>query len=93
MSRLFPSRLLWTLLLLTPAVVLSLSLSRGADPAKEKDPGVSALKAASALYGRDAQLDAYLRGQRHFPADWLHEQELALEMARLGEVLAGVAAP
>src|SRR3989449_2578809 len=52
-----------------------------------------AVKAASALYGRDAQLDAYLRGQRHFPADWLHEQELALEMARLGEVLAGVAAP
>src|SRR6266404_6238265 len=52
-----------------------------------------AVKTASALYGRDAQLDAYLRGQRHFPADWLHEQELALEMARLGEVLAGVAAP
>jgi len=41
-----------------------------------------------ALYGRDVQLDAYLRGQRHFPADWLHDQELALEMARLGEVLA-----
>jgi hypothetical protein len=52
-----------------------------------------AVKAASALYGRDAQLDAYVRGQRHFPADWLHEEELALEMARLGEVLAGVAAP
>src|SRR5256885_6969955 len=48
-----------------------------------------AVKAALALYGRDVQLDAYLRGQRHFPADWLHEQELAPEMARLGEVLAG----
>ena len=52
-----------------------------------------AVKTALALYGRDVQLDAYLRGQRHFPADWLHEQELALEMARLGEVLAGVSAP
>jgi hypothetical protein len=52
-----------------------------------------AVKAASALYGRDAQLDAYLRAQRHFPAEWLNDAELALEMARFGSVLAGVAAP
>jgi hypothetical protein len=54
---------------------------------------VEALNAASALYGRDAQLDAYLRTQRHFPAHWLSESELALEVARLGGVLAGVAPP
>ena len=52
-----------------------------------------AVKAASALYGRDVQLDAYLRAQRHFPADWLREPEIALEIARLGSVLAGVASP
>jgi hypothetical protein len=54
---------------------------------------VDALKAASALYGRDAQLDAYLRAQRHFPSEWLSDPELALELARLGSVLAGVAPP
>jgi len=54
---------------------------------------LEAVKAASALYGRDAQLDAYLRAQRHFPADWLLDAELALEVARLRNVLAGVAPP
>ena len=54
---------------------------------------MEALKAASALYGRDPQLDAYLRAQRHFPADWLLDGELALEIARLRGVLAGVAPP
>ena len=54
---------------------------------------MEAVKAASALYGRDPQLDAYLRGQRHFPADWLLDGELALEIARLRGVLAGVAPP
>src|SRR5205807_8059083 len=52
-----------------------------------------AVRAASALYGRDAQLDAYLRAQRHFPADWLSEPELALEIARVSPLLGGVAAP
>ena len=52
-----------------------------------------AVRAASALYGRDAQLDAYLRAQRHFPADWLSEPELALEIARVSALLGGVAAP
>jgi hypothetical protein len=52
-----------------------------------------ALQAASALYGRDVHLDAYLRGQRHFPAHWLHEAEIDLEVARLGALLAGVSPP
>ena len=52
-----------------------------------------AVKAAAQLYGRDAQLDAYLRAQRHFPADWLTERELALEIARVSDVLGQVAPP
>jgi hypothetical protein len=52
-----------------------------------------AVKAAFELYGRDAQLDAYLRSQRHFPTGWLHDTELALEIARFTGVLAGVAPP
>jgi hypothetical protein len=52
-----------------------------------------AVRAASALYGRDAQLDAYVRAQRHFPADWLSEPEVALEIARVSALLGGVAPP
>ena len=52
-----------------------------------------AIQAASGLYGRDAHLDAYLRAQRHFPAQWLHEAEIELEIARLGALLAGVSPP
>jgi hypothetical protein len=52
-----------------------------------------AVKAAFALYGRDAQLDAYLRAQRHFPVDWLSESDLALEIARVATLLGGVAPP
>ena len=52
-----------------------------------------ALQAAWALYGRDHHLDAYLRAQRHFPARWLHEAEIALEIARLGGLLNGVSQP
>jgi hypothetical protein len=52
-----------------------------------------ALAAAWALYGRDVHLDAYLRAQRHFPAPWLHDAEIALELARLGALLAGVSPP
>jgi hypothetical protein len=53
----------------------------------------AAVRAASALYGRDIQLDAYLRAQRHFPADWLHDPEIPLEIERFGTLLAGVAPP
>jgi hypothetical protein len=52
-----------------------------------------AVRAASALYGRDIQLDAYLRAQRHFPADWLHDPEVPLEIERFGTLLAGIAPP
>jgi hypothetical protein len=54
---------------------------------------VGAIRAASALYGRDVQLDAYLRAQRHFPADWLHDPEIAIEIERFGALLAGIAPP
>jgi hypothetical protein len=64
-----------------------------ASPETARAELMEALKAASGLYGRDPQLDAYLRAQRHFPADWLLDAELALEIARLRGVLAGVAPP
>ena len=54
---------------------------------------VDAVHAAGRLYGRDVQLDAYLRAQRHFPVDWLHDPEIALEIERFGALLAGIAAP
>ena len=54
---------------------------------------VEAVHAAGRLYGRDVQLDAYLRAQRHFPVDWLHDPEIAVEVERFGALLAGIAAP
>jgi hypothetical protein len=54
---------------------------------------VDAVRAASALYGRDVQLDVYLRAQRHFPVDWLHDPEIAIEIERFGALLAGIAPP
>jgi hypothetical protein len=52
-----------------------------------------AVRAAAQLYGRDVQLDAYLRAQRHFPAEWVTERELALEIARVSDLLGQVAPP
>ena len=54
---------------------------------------VAAVRSAWTLYGRDVQLDAYLRAQRHFPADWLHDPEVPLEIERFGALLAGIAPP
>ena len=54
---------------------------------------IEAVRAASALYGRDAQLDAYLRAQRHFPADWLADPEIPGEVERLSALLAAVSPP
>jgi hypothetical protein len=51
------------------------------------------LSAALRLYGRDVQLDAYLRGQRHFPADWLSDLEIPYEVERVAALLAGMAPP
>jgi hypothetical protein len=52
-----------------------------------------ALQAAWRLYGRDVQLDAYLRAQRHFPAEWLYEPEIAHELERLSALLANIPVP
>jgi hypothetical protein len=53
----------------------------------------SAVRATWSLYGRDAQIDAYLRAQRHFPVEWLADPEIEREAERLGTLLAGVAQP
>ena len=62
-------------------------------PAKARAELADAVQAAGALYGRDAQLDAYLRAQRHFPVDFLHDPELSIEIERFGALLAGIATP
>ena len=66
---------------------------RIAQPARARIALLEALRAAGSLYGRDAQLDAYLRAQRHFPLDWLADAELGPEVERLGSLLANVSAP
>ncbi|HWE22833.1 MAG TPA: hypothetical protein VG496_02725 [Myxococcales bacterium] len=64
-----------------------------AQPARARIALLEALRAAASLYGRDAQLDAYLRAQRHFPLDWIADPELPAEIDRLGAVLGGVSPP
>ena len=54
---------------------------------------IDAVHSAAHLYGRDAQLDAYLRAQRHFPVDWLHDPEISLEIERFATLLSGIAPP
>jgi len=54
---------------------------------------IDAVQTASLLYGRDVQLDAYLRAQRHFPVSWLHDPEIAIEIERFGALLAGIPQP
>ena len=54
---------------------------------------VRSVAAASALYGKDAQLDAFLRAQRHFPSEWLADTELPAEVTKLGNLLAAIPAP
>jgi hypothetical protein len=53
----------------------------------------AALQAAWRLYGRDVQLDAYLRAQRHFPSDWLYEPEIPQELDRLAALLQNIPTP
>jgi hypothetical protein len=72
---------------------LEAARDRLVQPARARIALLEALRAAGALYGRDAQLDAYLRAQRHFPVDWIADPELPAELDRLGTVLAGVSAP
>ncbi|MBS2023233.1 MAG: hypothetical protein JST92_12530 [Deltaproteobacteria bacterium] len=45
------------------------------------------------FYGRDQQLDAYLRSLRHFPVEWLADAEVEGEVERLGAILANIAPP
>lgn len=72
---------------------LETARQRLAQPARARIALIEAVRAASALYGRDAQLDAYLRSQRHFPADWLAEPEIPGEVERLASLLAAVSPP
>jgi len=66
---------------------------RIAQPTRARIALVEAVRAAFALYGRDAQLDAYLRAQRHFPVEWVADPELPGEVDRLAALLAAVSPP
>jgi hypothetical protein len=46
-----------------------------------------AVAAAHTLYGRDAQLDAHLRFQRHFPVAWLAESEVRAELGKFAKLI------
>ena len=63
------------------------------DPATARGQLTAALRSAQVLYGRDLQLDAYLRAQRHFPVDWLTDAEVLGEIQRVGSLLAGITTP
>jgi hypothetical protein len=52
-----------------------------------------AVAAAHTLYGRDAQLDAYLRVQRHFPLGWLAESEVRAEFAKFTKLVGALPVP
>jgi hypothetical protein len=73
--------------------LLEAAQESAADPVHAREHLQSAATAAQALYGRDLQLDAYLRGQRHFPVEWLADAEVGGETERLGTLLMGIAQP
>jgi hypothetical protein len=62
-------------------------------PATARDHLVGAFAAASSLYGRDLQLDAHLRAQRHFPVEWLADGEVGPEVDRLAGFIMAIAQP
>jgi hypothetical protein len=70
---------------------LELAQTNVEQPEEARRELVAALQAAQRLYGRDVQLDAYLRGQRHFPVEWLAEAEVPVEVERVAALLAGLA--
>jgi hypothetical protein len=72
---------------------LEQALAARSDPRKSRTLLAAAVESAAALYGRDAQLDAYLRGQRHFPVRWLADPEVEGELERVGALLGGIEAP
>lgn len=67
--------------------------SGGGDLVRAREQLVQAVEAAWAVYGRDAQLDSFLRAQRHFPVEWLNDAEIDVECQRLGELLAAIPPP
>jgi hypothetical protein len=67
--------------------------SQAGNPAQVRVELGSAVRAVTALYGRDAQLDSYVRAQRHFPVEWLAEPEMTPEIERLSALLAAVPHP
>jgi len=74
--------------------IAAVELARQASEAPAVRRGlVRAVRTASALYGRDAQLDAFIRSQRHFPVEWLSDAEAPDELSRLAALLAGIPAP
>src|SRR6266849_2710863 len=72
---------------------LELARQRLAQPPRARIALLEAVRAASALYGRDAQLDPYLRAQRYFPVDGLADPEVPAEIERLAALLAAVSPP
>ena len=72
---------------------LEAAQSAGGDAETAREHLVGAAAASMALYGRDIQLDAYLRGQRHFPVDWLSDDEVPAEVDRLAGLLMNIAQP
>jgi hypothetical protein len=63
------------------------------EPSTIREGLMRAVSGASRLYGRDSQLDAFLRSQRHFPAEWLSDTETPEEVNKLGSLLAAIPAP
>jgi hypothetical protein len=63
------------------------------EPSAVREGLLHAVGAASRLYGRDPQLDAFLRSQRHFPAEWLSDSEMPEEVNKLGNLLAAITPP
>jgi hypothetical protein len=63
------------------------------EPSAVREGLMRAVSGASRLYGRDPQLDAFLRSQRHFPAEWLSDTETPEEVNKLGSLLAAIPPP
>jgi hypothetical protein len=63
------------------------------EPSAIREGLMRAVSGAARLYGRDPQLDAFLRSQRHFPAEWLSDSEMPEEVNKLGSLLAAIPPP
>lgn len=65
----------------------------GGDQARARAQVVALVQSAWALYGRDPQLDTYLRSQRHFPVEWLADAEVEAEAERMATLLSSISMP